>query len=45
MMEEPCFDVLRTREQLGYVVYNSSKNTEGIIGLSVVVSSQASKFR
>lgn len=44
-MDEPCFDILRTREQLGYSVYSQAKVTSGIIGLVVAVSSQASKFR
>jgi len=41
-MEEPCFDILRTKEQLGYSVFSDMKNTSGIIGLTVTVSTQAS---
>ncbi|XP_031561140.1 nardilysin-like [Actinia tenebrosa] len=43
-MEEPCFDILRTREQLGYSVFCACRNTFGIIGFSVTVQSQAEKF-
>ncbi|KAF6027056.1 NRD1 [Bugula neritina] len=32
IMEEPCFDILRTKEQLGYSVFSDMKNTSGIIG-------------
>jgi nardilysin len=42
-MEEPCFDILRTREQLGYEVYNTLRNTNGILAFLVVVKAQASK--
>ena len=43
-MEEPCFDILRTKKQLGYSVYAMDHNTSGIIGLSVNVQTQNSKF-
>ncbi|XP_073259534.1 nardilysin-like [Porites lutea] len=43
-MEEPCFDVLRTREQLGYSVFCTCRNTFGILGFSVTVQTQAGKF-
>ena len=43
-MEEPCFDILRTKKQLGYVVYATEHNTSGILGLSVNVHTQNSKF-
>ncbi|XP_067023914.1 nardilysin-like [Acropora muricata] len=43
-MEEPCFDVLRTREQLGYSVFCTCGNTFGILGFSVTVQTQATKF-
>ncbi|CAH1774132.1 unnamed protein product [Owenia fusiformis] len=41
-MEEPCFDILRTREQLGYGVFSYHRDTCGILGLSVTVQSQTS---
>ena len=45
MMDEPCFDILRTREQLGYGVFCDFKNTSGIIGICVIVATQADNFR
>ncbi|ELU04683.1 hypothetical protein CAPTEDRAFT_222953 [Capitella teleta] len=42
-MEEPCFDILRTREQLGYEVYNTVRNTSGILAYMIVVKGQAKK--
>jgi nardilysin len=43
-MEEPCFDYLRTRKQLGYHVDCGIRNTYGILGYTVMVSSHSSKF-
>ncbi|XP_078074685.1 nardilysin-like [Mustelus asterias] len=43
-MEEPCFDFLRTKETLGYHVYPSCRNTSGILGFSITVETQATKF-
>ncbi|KAM8833949.1 nardilysin [Synchiropus picturatus] len=43
-MEEPCFDFLRTKETLGYHVYPTCRNTSGILGFSVTVETQATKF-
>jgi len=39
-MSEPCFDTLRTKEQLGYDVFSMIRNTYGVIGLSITVNSQ-----
>ena len=44
LMDEPVFDVLRTKEQLGYSVYSMLRNTHGITGISVTVNTQATKF-
>jgi len=44
VMDEPVFDFLRTKEQLGYHVYGTVRNTFGILGLSVTVNTQANKF-
>lgn len=44
-MEEPVFDILRTREQLGYNVYATLRNTFGVLGFSITVDFQADKFR
>jgi len=45
MMEEPVFDILRTKEQLGYDVYPTLRDTFGILGFSVTVNCQAGKHR
>eukprot|EP00095_Tigriopus_kingsejongensis_P008652 maker-scaffold537_size144400-snap-gene-0.25 protein:Tk08652 transcript:maker-scaffold537_size144400-snap-gene-0.25-mRNA-1 annotation:"PREDICTED: nardilysin-like" len=44
IMEEPVFDKLRTQEQLGYQVFSMLRNTFGVLGLSITVCAQASKF-
>jgi nardilysin len=44
MMEEPVFDTLRTQEQLGYSVSITLRNTHGVLGISVTVNTQATKF-
>ncbi|XP_021929041.1 nardilysin isoform X2 [Zootermopsis nevadensis] len=43
LMEEPVFDILRTKEQLGYHVYSCPRHTFGILGFSVTVNCQAGK--
>ncbi|KAJ8277501.1 hypothetical protein GJAV_G00075860 [Gymnothorax javanicus] len=43
-MEEPCFDFLRTKETLGYQVYPTYRNTSGVLGFSITVETQATKF-
>ncbi|XP_048364559.1 nardilysin-like [Sphaerodactylus townsendi] len=43
-MEEPCFDYLRTKQTLGYHVYPATRNTSGILGFSVTVATQATKY-
>ncbi|RZF43235.1 hypothetical protein LSTR_LSTR016530 [Laodelphax striatellus] len=43
LMEEPLFDTLRTKEQLGYTVHCSLKDTSGIHGFTVSVSFQIHK--
>lgn len=44
LMSEPLFDVLRTKEQLGYQVYNILRDTYGILGFSVTVTCRAEKY-
>ncbi|XP_049879073.1 nardilysin-like [Pectinophora gossypiella] len=44
LMEEPVFDALRTKEQLGYSVYSMMRYTFGVLGLSVTVNTQVDKF-
>ena len=39
LMYEPCFDTLRTKEQLGYSVHSGTRRTHGVLGLCVVVVS------
>jgi len=43
-MEEPVFDTLRTQEQLGYAVNMVMRNTYGVLGITVTVNTQATKF-
>ncbi|GLV32816.1 Nardilysin [Carabus blaptoides fortunei] len=43
MMEGPVFDILRTKEQLGYHVYCSLTDTYGILGYTITVNAQANK--
>ncbi|CAD7086908.1 unnamed protein product [Hermetia illucens] len=42
-VEEPLFDILRTKEQLGYDVSASVRNNNGILGYSITVNSQENK--
>lgn len=44
-MEEPVFDSLRTKEQLGYSVFSMMRYTFGVLGYSVTVNTQVDKFR
>ncbi|XP_045486961.1 nardilysin [Pieris rapae] len=44
LMEEPVFDVLRTKEQLGYSVFCMLRYTFGVLGYSVTVNAQRDKF-
>jgi len=44
-MNEPCFDILRTKKQLGYSVDCTNFVTYGILGLGISVEYTASKFR
>ena len=41
LLYEPCFDTLRTKEQLGYSVHSGTRRTHGLLGLCVVVVSGA----
>lgn len=36
---EPCFDILRTQEQLGYIVFSGVRRSNGVQGLRVIVQS------
>ncbi|KAH9424396.1 hypothetical protein DERP_004580 [Dermatophagoides pteronyssinus] len=39
ILSEPCFDYLRTKEQLGYVVYTKLREFSGVYGLNFVIQS------
>ena len=39
IVKEPCFNVLRTQEQLGYIVASGIRRTCGVQGLIVIVQS------
>nr|ADI24339.1 insulin degrading enzyme [Aplysia californica] len=36
---EPCFNILRTQEQLGYIVFSGVRRSKGVQGLRVIVQS------
>lgn len=38
--QEPCFDQLRTKEQLGYLVFSSVRKTIGMMGFRILVQSE-----
>lgn len=39
IIKEPCFSILRTQEQLGYIVYSQVRRLHGIEGLSIIIQS------
>ncbi|XP_076297777.1 insulin degrading metalloproteinase isoform X2 [Lasioglossum baleicum] len=39
LIAEPCFTTLRTKEQLGYIVFSGVRRTESVQGLRIVVQS------
>ena len=39
LVDEPCFDQLRTKEQLGYVVISGARRSRGVQGFRVIVQS------
>ncbi|XP_034948180.1 insulin-degrading enzyme isoform X2 [Chelonus insularis] len=39
IMSEPCFNILRTKEQLGYIVYSGIRKSNGAQGLRIIVQS------
>ncbi|XP_040583700.1 nardilysin [Lepeophtheirus salmonis] len=45
VMDEPVFDILRTKEQLGYFVFSVLRNTQGVLGIEVTVNSQENKYK
>ncbi|KAK2595763.1 metalloprotease [Conoideocrella luteorostrata] len=40
MIHEPAFDQLRTKEQLGYIVFSGARSFATTIGLSIIVQSE-----
>ncbi|XP_055592600.1 nardilysin-like isoform X2 [Uranotaenia lowii] len=44
LLEEPLFDILRTKEQLGYDVSTTIRDNFGILGFSITIHSQEDKF-
>jgi len=42
LVHEPCFDTLRTHEQLGYMVFSSIVRTGGLQGFRIIVQSERS---
>ena len=41
LVHEPCYDALRTKEQLGYTVHSGMRLTHGVLGFCVVIVSGA----
>lgn len=39
VLQEPCFNVLRTQEQLGYLVFSGGQAQTGVLSLRVIVQS------
>lgn len=39
IISEPCFNILRTKEQLGYIVFSGIRRTNGVQGLRIIVQS------
>ncbi|XP_059153920.1 insulin-degrading enzyme-like isoform X2 [Physella acuta] len=39
VISEPCFNILRTKEQLGYIVFSGVRRSKGVQGLRVIVQS------
>lgn len=39
IIQEPCFNTLRTKEQLGYIVFSGIRKSNGVQGLRVIVQS------
>ncbi|KAJ8025523.1 Insulin-degrading enzyme [Holothuria leucospilota] len=39
IISEPCFDILRTKEQLGYIVFSGVRRSNGVQGLRFVIQS------
>jgi secreted Zn-dependent insulinase-like peptidase len=44
ILEEPCFDILRTKKCLGYAVDLQLEIIAGMLGISIAITSQQDKF-
>ncbi|XP_041369113.1 insulin-degrading enzyme-like [Gigantopelta aegis] len=42
VISEPCFNILRTKEQLGYIVFSGLRRSSGVEGLRIIVQSDKS---
>jgi len=40
IITEPCFNILRTKEQLGYIVFSGLRRANGVQGLRIIVQSE-----
>ncbi|XP_022094344.1 insulin-degrading enzyme-like [Acanthaster planci] len=40
IISEPCFDTLRTKEQLGYIVFSGVRRSNGVQGLRFIIQSE-----
>ena len=40
ILHEPCYNVLRTQEQLGYIVHSDIRRAHGVQGLRFIVQSE-----
>jgi insulysin len=39
IISEPCFNILRTKEQLGYIVFSGIRKSNGAHGLRIIIQS------
>ncbi|XP_044760344.1 insulin-degrading enzyme [Coccinella septempunctata] len=39
IIQEPCFNILRTKQQLGYIVFSGVRRSNGVQGLRIIVQS------
>ncbi|CAG9815290.1 unnamed protein product [Phaedon cochleariae] len=39
IIQEPCFNILRTKEQLGYIVFSGVRRSNGVQGLRIIIQS------
>ncbi|XP_045464651.1 insulin-degrading enzyme [Harmonia axyridis] len=39
IIQEPCFNILRTKQQLGYIVFSGIRRSNGVLGLRIIVQS------